>query len=422
MRSWAWSAGCLVPALAMNSVTAEAQQVFVPPVEFGDRVQSVEQISANWVGSAALPPLLAPAEGPQTYPLQWGPVRFHPHLGYQVVYGDGVLRGTNNPQTTVLHTINPGGFFQLGKFWNFDITASLNRYSNADFNNSTAYYWALRGHVPREKWLLDFGYQGTMSEQTQLETGSQIQQNTHLMSASGIYNYNTRMSVELSGSLDARLASGGVAGQSVGDYWTGSTLEWLNFQVTSRTSVGLGLGAGYNMADPGDDWVFEQAQARLVWTPGAKFSAQASGGLQAQQFTGGASGTEVFPLFAVLAAYRPFEQTSVSLSAKHEIGNAYQENVFTETTTVGVGLRQRLLGRVFLDVAPSYNFRKYEATPSGSFAGREDDFVAVYAGLSTTFFKKLNASVFYQFSDNSSSDEGLSFDSTQVGLKVDYRY
>ena len=170
VKSWAWSAGCLVPALAMNSVTAEAQQIFVPPVEFGDRVQSVEQISANWVGSAALPPLLAPAEGPETYPLQWGPVRFHPHLGYQVVYGDGVLRGTNNPQTTVLHTINPGGFFQLGKFWNFDITASLNRYSNADFNNSTAYYWALRGHVPREKWLLDFGYQGTMSEQTQLET------------------------------------------------------------------------------------------------------------------------------------------------------------------------------------------------------------------------------------------------------------
>ena len=412
------------PALALCWTTAQAQPVFVPPVQYGDRVTTVEQASTNWVGSVAGPPLLAPATGPDTYPLEWGPVRFHPHLGYQIVYGDGILRGPNDPKTTWLHTISPGAFFELGKYWNLDFTASINRYSNASFNNNESYFGALRGRIPLEKWLLDLGYAASQTDQTQVETATQTKQNSHLVTASGIYNYQTRLSLELTGTMDARLT------ESFVDYYTFSTLEWLNYKATDKTTLGLGLGGGYNLVKPSPDWTFEQLQGRVVWLPGEKLTVQLSGGIQFMQFSGtdatGAtnalSGTEVSPVFAAIAAYQAFEHTSLSLSATHVVGNSYEEGQFAESTTVNAGVHQRFLEHFYLDVVPAYNIRNYKSTLQGVPDGREDKYFSVYTGISTTLFKKLNVTIFYLFSDNKSDDPNFAFDSSQAGLRLDYRY
>jgi len=417
----------LAPTLFLGVTALHAQEVFVPPVTFQDRVTTVEQASTNWVGSASAPPLQAPATGPNTRPLEAGPFRFHPHLAYQVIYGDGILRSTNAPATTVLHTLVPGVFVEMGPNWNLDFSAGINRYSNADFNDSESYYLAIRGHIPREKWLLDFGYAGSVTEQTQAETAQQIAQSAHLLTASGIYNYQTKLSVELTGTMDTRLTDG------FSDYWSWSTLDWLNYQLTTRTTVGLGAGVGYNLVDPGPDSTFEQLQARAIWMPGTKLTVQGSVGVQFQQFSGEAesgpndgvsalSGTEVFPIFAVKAAYRPFEQTSLFASANHVVGNAYEENVYSETTVVSVGLRQRLFGEFYLDVVPAYNFNRYKSSLRGISDQRDDEYASVYAGVSTVFFTKLNAAVFYQYGDNSSDVAEFGFHSSQVGARLEYRY
>src|SRR5258708_39019681 len=123
--------------------------------------------------------------------------------------------------------------------------------------------------------------------------------------------------------MDGRLA------QSFVDYYTFSTLDWLNYKATDKTMLGVGLGGGYNLVKPSPDWTFEQLQGRVVWLPGEKLTVQLSGGIQLMQFSGtdatGAtnalSGTEVSPVFAALAAYQAFEHTSLSLSATHVVGN-----------------------------------------------------------------------------------------------------
>jgi hypothetical protein len=73
-------------------------------------------------------------------------------------------------------------------------------------------------------------------------------------------------------------------------------------------------------------------------------------------------------------------------------------------------------------VVPSYNFTKYRSTLEGVSVRREDDYFAVYAALSTVLFRKVNASVFWQYTDNDSDLPGLSFVARQVGLRVEYRY
>jgi len=416
---------CLGSTAALGWTAAQAQPLLVQPVEYGDRVTTVEEASKNWVGSVSGPPLQAPAAGPETLPLEVGPVRFHPHLGYQLIYGDGILRGANLPDKTWLHTFSPGLFTELGPYWNMDFTASFNRYSNASKNNSESYFGALRGHIPREKWLLDFGYVATLTDQAQAETATNnVLQNTHLVTASGIYNYQTPLSLELSAALDARLA------QAFNDYYTMSTLEWLNYQASSRTTLGLGLGGGYNVVKPGPDWTFEQLQGRIVWLPGTKLTIQASGGVQFQQFSGkdetGAtnalSGTEITPMFGVSAAYKPFEQTALSLAVNHTVGNSYEQGQYSETTVINGGFRQRFFGHLNFDVTPGYNIRNYKSTLRGAPDGREDKFLTIYTGLSTVLFKKLNVGIFYLFSDQDSDQKTFAFESKQVGLRLDYRY
>jgi hypothetical protein len=423
---------------AMNWTAAHAQPVFVPPVEYGDRVLSVERASTNWVGSVSGPSLQAPEAAPTDRPLQWGPFNFHPHLGYQVVHGDGVLLGVANEGKTTLHTISPGMFAQIGPYWNFDFTAAINRYSNAELNNNVGYYAALHGHIPREKWLMDFGYQGAATEQPQTQVGQTVRQNEHRATASGVYNYQTRLSFELSSAFDARFA------EQFSDFSTLSTLEWVNYQVTERTSLGLGAGGGYTTVEDSPDVVFEQMQGRFIWTPAAKFSFQASGGVQFQQFNGSGttnvtitnlvstnivytrlpsrSGTEVSPIFAATATYKAFEQTSFFVSANRLIGIAYEENQLTDTTSFSAGVRQRFLGHFSLDLVPSYNFTKYKSTLEGVRVRREDDYFAFYAALSTVLFRKLHAAVFWQYSDNDSDVPGLSYVARQVGLRFEYRY
>ncbi len=412
---------CLVPAIALGCATAHGQQVFVPSVDYGSKIPTVEQASMSQIGSVAAPPLRR-ASPLEAYPLNWGPIRFHPHLSYQLVHGDGVLSDTNGPQTTLLHTLSPGAFFELGRYWDFDFTASFNHYSNAEFSDSAAYSAALRGNVPLEKWLLSLSYIGSLTEQPQVESGTQTLQNSQRVAVGGVYNYNTRFSVELGLSQEALLT------EDFSDYWTWSTTEWLNYHVTQKTSVAFGVGGGYNLVDPGVDWTFERLQGRLVWQPGPKLNLQMSGGAQFQQFTGSspdsddASESLTSPVFGAVVSYQPVEPTVISLSAGHEIGNSFLTGLYSETTTVSGGIRQRLFRHLSASVQPTYIVRNYKSTPGSFSEERDDDYFSVYAGVNALLLKKLNVTVFYQFTDNSSSMDQFSFESTQVGVRLDYRY
>jgi hypothetical protein len=73
-------------------------------------------------------------------------------------------------------------------------------------------------------------------------------------------------------------------------------------------------------------------------------------------------------------------------------------------------------------VVPGYTIRDYKTTLEGGPDGREDDYFSVYAGISTTLFQRLNVAVFYLFSDNDSDDPSFAFDSSQAGLRLEYRY
>ena len=130
----------------------------------------------------------------------------------------------------------------------------------------------------------------------------------------------------------------------------------------------------------------------------------------------------VYPVFNAALDYKVSDPLSLYLSAGHTVENSLLNGLFTETSSVNAGARQRLFKYVHLNVNLGYQFQDYRDTTRDLSSEREDEYFSVYAGLSTQVFRKVQASVFYQYSDNSSSEEGFGFSSNQVGLNLSYQY
>ena len=375
----------------------------------------MEAAAANQAGSVNLPVLRRPS-GPQTYPLRWGLAEFHPHLGYQVSYGDGILQGPNSAEKTVIQSISPGVYVDLGRHWAMDGAIIFNEYSNQVFKDNVGYLFALRGSIPQEDWLFNFGYTSALTEETQVETATQDTLNTHVLTGSAIRRFQNRLSLELGLSQEIRFS------KTQSDYVTWSSSDWLNYQVTSKTSVGLGLGAGYNLVDPGIDWIFEQARGRVLWQPGQKLNVQLSGGGQFVQFQDTDASPEAFPLVDASVGWQIFPTTIISIFGNRTIENTLQLNEIVERSGVGVAFRQRFFEHFYLDVRPAYNRSSYNSSTVGPTINREDEYFSVQVQLSTVLFRKLHSAIFYQFADNDSNADGFAFQSNQVGLRLDYRY
>ena len=137
----------------------------------------------------------------------------------------------------------------------------------------------------------------------------------------------------------------------------------------------------------------------------------------------GGAGDLINPIFDATIQYRPFEQTKISLTGQRAVSASYlSQSQATETTGVSVGLNQRLLGKLFLDLSGGYQAVKYISSVSTPGPNREDDFYSFSARLSRAFLKRGTVAVVYQLSKDDSSFADYSFTSHQVGFQIGYRY
>jgi hypothetical protein len=66
-------------------------------------------------------------------PLQLGPITLHPHLDYQLSYGNGLQSSPGQPHNTIANQVSPGILFDLGEHWTLDYTPTLIYYSSSSF-------------------------------------------------------------------------------------------------------------------------------------------------------------------------------------------------------------------------------------------------------------------------------------------------
>jgi outer membrane protein assembly factor BamA len=85
-------------------------------------------------------------------------------------------------------------------------------------------------------------------------------------------------------------------------------------------------------------------------------------------------------------------------------------------------LNQRLMKKFNLGLGVSYGKTDYNTAATVAARSRSDDSVSFNIRLNHPFFKRGTWSVFYQFSDNRSTEPGLTFQSNQTGFEISYRY
>lgn len=416
-------------ALISAPVAVCGQQVFAPLVpavtpESTSTFLSTNGLTAESILTAAKPDVES------RNPLRWGPFAAHPHINYQFINADGVRQATagnpSNTVSTIQHIIYPGISLQLGSQWHMEAGVSLNYYTDEALDDSVGYNVSINGAIPRENWTLGVFAGFGLSDNSQIETAQQTKQQSYSAGFTAVYGADRRVSYDFSVSQNISLSED----LNSSYYW--STMNWVNYVVTTKTRVGFGLGGGYTILDTGaeslsstgTDSANEQIQGRFVWAPSRKVSISMSGGGQIQQYFQ-EDGVEdsVSPIFSLSAAYAPRDGTSFSFSASHTIGSAISADQHTESSSLSFTFSQRLLKYLYLGVTPNYSLTDYQSnTDLGAEPDRSDEVVGIYVSLSTVLFKKVNVSTFFSYTDNRSDDDFYAYESRQFGFQVGYRF
>jgi hypothetical protein len=373
-------------------------------------------------------------EIPSPVPLQWGRVTLHPHLDYQLSYGNGIQSAPGQPRNTLINQLAPGILMNLGDHWTLDYTPTLIYYSSGSFqdalNQSVRLSW---GSAFGNDWFFTGSQSYTDTSDPEIETGTQTDQENFLTTLNASYLFNEKMSLDMSLNQDLNYIGNSEnltnQLQPLVDTKSWSTLEWFNYQFWPRFSAGLGLGFGYNQQDNSPDSIYEQYQGRINWRATDKISFQLSGGLQDQQYLSGDAGNLLTPIFGGTIQYQPFEQTQLSVNFNRTVSNSSYQSQVNIITAVTASLNQRLLGRLMLNLSGEYTATEYQASMVGLSTSRNDNVASFTARLSCPFLKRATASVFYTYSDNNSTQSGFAtagtgygYTSSQGGLELSYQY
>jgi hypothetical protein len=395
------------------AASAGAQQVVVQPPSVSVTPPAVLEAppSEMQVFSSENPIASFPEE---VQPLQLGPVTLRPHVFYQFLYGTGIQSAPGQQHDSIIQSFAPGMLLVLTPRWTLDYTPTFNFYSDKSFQNNVGQSVTLTGGASYETWTFGLSQNFTYSSSPQVQTGTQTGQSDYVTALTASCPLNSKMSVDLGLNQDFNFPSGFQTSKS----W--STLDWLNYEFWPWLTSGVGAGLGYVNASP--NMVFEQLQGRVGWRATDKISFQVSGGAEFTQVTDDSSDPLANPIVAAAIQYQPFDQTKLTVGASRVVSPSYYENQIAVVTSVNADLQQRLLGKLFLNVGAGYNWNNYTSLSSGVADQSAADYYSINVQLSAAFLKRGTAAVFYNYSDNSTAQSGLSYASSQIGFNIGYRY
>jgi uncharacterized protein (PEP-CTERM system associated) len=230
------------------------------------------------------------------------------------------------------------------------------------------------------------------------------------------YYFNSKLMLQLGLDQSFRSAQAFTTSRS----W--STMDWLNYQISNRLSIGAGLGGGYESVSPAPDMTFEQFQAKVNVRIAQKLDLDIHGGGEVRQILDSDGDPLVNPIYGASIHYHPFQYTTLSLAGNRVVTSSLLQGQVTENTSISVAVNQRLLGLLYLTLSGGFSNSRYILASSALSLNREDDTTSFAATLSYPFTPRARGSVFYNFNDNSSSSQGFGYSSSQVGLQLGYRF
>ena len=188
-------------------------------------------------------------------------------------------------------------------------------------------------------------------------------------------------------------------------------------------SLRAGLDLGYVDVTPGIDMTYTRPQVTIGWRPTNKLSLNVNAGAEHRKFKRSGTASLNRPTYGAAVYYQPLESTTLSLAGNRGVSTSYFANQVTDSTSWNIGLNQRLLQRISLNMSAGRTNSRYIPTARNFIAiAREDTSYSYNVRLSTRFAERGTIGIFYQRTRNSSDVSVYTFNSDQMGVEVGYRF
>lgn len=373
----------------------------------------------------------APLAAPVTSLMQWGALHLHARANYQFLYAAGIHSEPGNSADTFTHTITPGLDLDLGPHVRLSYSPSIRFYSQKDFHNTVDHFASLSANAGYGDWTLGLSQGFSMTDEPLVQTSSQTQQKDYSTGLTAQYQLNDQMFLNTIAGVNLLSVNGtnvfsgpasNSANSTLTDSQTYSGAEWFGYTFNEKLSGSVGVAVDYTEQNGGFTSLDEEYCGRFDWRPGEKLTVSATGGFEDRQFLNSSTPDLWTPIFNAGISYRLLDHTSLSLSASRTVDASLFQHLITESSMVGVGVQQRLLGLMSLSLGFGYSKSDFKSTTGKLVTSRSDEGTSYSAGLSVPFREHWNFAGFYEYSQNTSSAGGFGYSSSQVGMALSWAY
>ena len=270
-----------------------------------------------------------------------------------------------------------------------------------------------------------------IADQPLPETSSQTQQQNYKTAFNASWAVNDKLTLSTGLNVDLDYVNGGKTNVFVGgasgtpsslsDTRSYSGLETLDYKFNDYFVGGVSASLAYTEQLIGFQSVEQEYNAHLNWRAGSKLTASLSGGLEQRNFLNTKAASVWNPVYSATIGYHLFEYTVFSLYARQDVNVSIFDKEFTKNTSVGLGLEQRLLGKLHLTLGFGYRDTEFLSSIDTT-TSRSDKMTSFTAGLSAPLFQHCSLATFYQYSQDRSSQQGFSYGSSTLGATLSWAY
>ena len=349
--------------------------------------------------------------------------RIIPLLSGGVVYDDNIFLSNQDPVADVIWTLSFGGIYELGDFRNQTENYLLAQwignpaiYTKNSEQNAFNQYAALTLQYRFNRLVLrldsSFSHvKGANREVNTITTTTEFR-NSLLFR----YDYSAKTSFDLTLSQDTSLTE---------DFQNNSRYEGsagMDYLIMPKTKLGARGAVGVLTSTDDPIQFYQQALARVEYTPLAKLTFTFEGGLQFLEFQG-SDKVKIDPVFNLGVQYDPFPGTA--------LGFFGYRNVVSSTTLEGqdfiatgfeLRVQQGFLQKLTATVGVGYENDSYFATTAETPTDRVDNYLFVRPSLTYAFVDWFSASIFFEFRQNTSTQETNGFDNNRAGIDILTRF
>ena len=194
----------------------------------------------------------------------------------------------------------------------------------------------------------------------------------------------------------------------------------VRYAYSPKTEIGAAYRAGRLEIEGADSQTIQQVTGSIDWKPREKIHVKLAAGAG---FRNSGDETNVTPVLNGRIDWTPREGTEVFLTAyQREEVSALNDGQIYEVKGFTAGFSQRLGGDWTARLEGGYESASYESVKGTGAASRKDQIWFVRPTLNYRHSDEFDVSLFFQASDDNSTDEDFSYNEAMTGVELNYQF